>query len=1037
MGNLKYIISGSSILIMLILSGLTVNFVFTKDHSELYRDGELLAKHRWVVEAERTYINLNSWYRTNVMCPRIIEDGGYKTKTRCYYPEDYYETISRSLINTKLNFEDYIVNRITPYYKYGTRGAYAGKISEQFTFTETDKEEEFPQNYKLNWIPTDTRNYRLIWRVWDIKDMDLPDGEYKSCSYKFGNLKINLKDECSKLEKAEIEGDKIEFYFNPERAEQDFDLTFVDPTPIYTDNFTQVGNISGMGELYSVDYDGTYIYAGSWGDGLYVYTFDGIDFTLIDNLNLSSDAGYPKCRHIFDIDVDNTTIFLGGVYAVAAVKFNGTNLTLLDNYTTSGSIHGVSLIDWNETHDLMVSDHDTDGLRGYFWNGTKFSDLAFKYERGATERTYSSYAYNRTRIFSFDSSQGLLMYNISVGDENFTLVERDDTYYAYRGYYDSANEFLYTSPSTTEDTVGLAAWRVIEGGGVAYIANSKSIYNFSGGWPYADDKFVYSGTGSYNMLAIMEFSGLAFTSFQNISLSDDTMDFAGNQSDYLFVATLGDGLLAYEFNASAQELSNLNITFVSPTPSNGTNQSNDYVRINASISISTLILEEVIYNWNGTNFTHYDNDLVLMYNFDNVSALGENQTRAVDVSKMGGNGSIVGAIWDSGKYGGSFKFDGLDDYIAGSVNLNKSDNITMGIWMKLNEIDSSQYQGIMEYNQAALELYMQYTAGNNYITLRMRNETGSQSGVCRATTQPVVDTWYNLVGTYNGTYMALYVNGVLETTLAWCCGIQNGTGIEIGRRASSNYLNGSLDEVRIWNRSLSADEIYQQYISNLNKYDVDSWLLYTNQSKNTTIGLDNGTYTFQVFATDSSMTNQSDLRYIIIDTDYTGDDENTTPSDGAFNLVFEVPFNESYMIIYSLGFETNASGNPPAIGALSTSKTINSSIGGILAPNVITKYDTDNPTVKHYFGNVPHLPIVYERNYSMMFMLNVSDIAGELVSIPINITAKMESYSFNWTSFEGLNNQSLFLTAGTISGGILNNSLTNNYSIEFYVSDYT
>ena len=50
-------------------------------------------------------------------------------------------------------------------------------------------------------------------------------------------------------------------------------------------------------------------------------------------------------------------------------------------------------------------------------------------------------------------------------------------------------------------------------------------------------------------------------------------------------------------------------------------------------------------------------------------------------------------------------------------------------------------------------------------------------------------------------------------------------------------LNGTIDEVRMYNRSLSESEINQLYFSNLNKYDTDKWLLYINQSKNSnTIG---------------------------------------------------------------------------------------------------------------------------------------------------------------------------------------------------------
>ena len=81
-------------------------------------------------------------------------------------------------------------------------------------------------------------------------------------------------------------------------------------------------------------------------------------------------------------------------------------------------------------------------------------------------------------------------------------------------------------------------------------------------------------------------------------------------------------------------------------------------------------LGEVVYNWNGTNYTYYNNSLVLMYNFDNVSALGESDSIVVDASKHGNNGNV-----NNGKvnttdcaYGNCFAFDGDNDRISTSAD---------------------------------------------------------------------------------------------------------------------------------------------------------------------------------------------------------------------------------------------------------------------------------------------------------------------------------------------------------------------------------
>lgn len=70
------------------------------------------------------------------------------------------------------------------------------------------------------------------------------------------------------------------------------------------------------------------------------------------------------------------------------------------------------------------------------------------------------------------------------------------------------------------------------------------------------------------------------------------------------------------------------------------------------------------------------------------------------------------------------------------------------------------------------------------------------------------NTWYHIAGTFDGTTMRLYVNGVLNTSQAMP-GSVLGTGpFTIGRDYdNTRILNGSVDEVRVWSRTLTAAEI--------------------------------------------------------------------------------------------------------------------------------------------------------------------------------------------------------------------------------------
>ena len=107
-------------------------------------------------------------------------------------------------------------------------------------------------------------------------------------------------------------------------------------------------------------------------------------------------------------------------------------------------------------------------------------------------------------------------------------------------------------------------------------------------------------------------------------------------------------------------------------------------------------MSEVKFNWNGTNYTMYNDSLVLMMNFNNVSALSEcttrNQANCVkDVSKYGNNGTLGDATagtdptWTSGgKYNGAFSFDGSVDYINVAdtpFDFERTNKFSIGVWI--------------------------------------------------------------------------------------------------------------------------------------------------------------------------------------------------------------------------------------------------------------------------------------------------------------------------------------------------------------------
>jgi len=322
------------------------------------------------------------------------------------------------------------------------------------------------------------------------------------------------------------------------------------------------------------------------------------------------------------------------------------------------------------------------------------------------------------------------------------------------------------------------------------------------------------------------------------------------------------------------------INFTAPTQVNGTITKTTSAEIN--ISIQEQNLKSLIYNWNSTNFTIYDDSLVLMMNFENLSALGENDTRVSDLSKYGNNGTVSGAVWNSsGKYGGAYSFDGADDYVYVSdsdILDNPMNNFAFSFWFKTNGSSSGTYAGVLMkgVNANGGKGYGLIIGGTSYpgqLQLNFGNET-SRTQIL-TTSSYNNNQWHNILAIFNRTgNMSLYIDGIKYSTEADISGsasvdISSTSNLLIGNREANIYFNGSIDEVRIWNRSLSADEVYQQYISNLYKFNQTQWQLYVNQSKNATTGLGEGQHTYQAYVSDiASNQNQTEIRTLTVDTTY-------------------------------------------------------------------------------------------------------------------------------------------------------------------------
>ncbi len=255
-----------------------------------------------------------------------------------------------------------------------------------------------------------------------------------------------------------------------------------------------------------------------------------------------------------------------------------------------------------------------------------------------------------------------------------------------------------------------------------------------------------------------------------------------------------------------------------------------------------------------------------------------------DRSKYGNNGSIVGTSFTTGKYQQGFTFDGVDDFVnvSDDNSLDVTNEITIEMWLYQLTESTAGGNGVTKNNEYKFGPYFD----SNYL-FRMETTGGSWGNqAIFSNSSTILNEWAHIAVTYNSSSNTsrIYINGNLdvENTTTINGTIETSTNSLWIGRGEVPFFNGTIDEVRIWNRSLSADEVQQQYFSNLRKYDDDKWLLYVNQSKNSTDGLDDGTYTYFSSAKDNvGNENLTETRYFTVDT--------TNP----FLTLYE-PQNQSY-----------------------------------------------------------------------------------------------------------------------------------------------
>lgn len=222
------------------------------------------------------------------------------------------------------------------------------------------------------------------------------------------------------------------------------------------------------------------------------------------------------------------------------------------------------------------------------------------------------------------------------------------------------------------------------------------------------------------------------------------------------------------------------------------------------------------------DYIEYNNVSYSCYNSSNVFSLISTIACSgyCDGYNHGGEGQVFITYTNatsSGKYGNAYSFDGVNDYIdLGTSGLGIDGKTTMTACAWVYPIMTPQIQytnivGYVDYNWG-----LAYRAGDdNKIYFCIGNGTDSGTTVkCSGSGQVTpINSWSFVCGSYDGSNIRTYLNGNIIDTTAFtipASGINSAQNYIGYYGGSSRYFNGSIDEVRIWNRALSSSEITQE-----------------------------------------------------------------------------------------------------------------------------------------------------------------------------------------------------------------------------------
>ncbi|MBP9751907.1 MAG: LamG domain-containing protein [Candidatus Moranbacteria bacterium] len=194
-------------------------------------------------------------------------------------------------------------------------------------------------------------------------------------------------------------------------------------------------------------------------------------------------------------------------------------------------------------------------------------------------------------------------------------------------------------------------------------------------------------------------------------------------------------------------------------------------------------------------------------------------TSASDASGNANTGTLTnGPTWTTGQIGGATSFDGTDDYITvpDGNSLDLTSDMTISVWANADNWTGEGNISTLVKKDLNYILRKDADAGTGGSGLKLLWWDGTNLLAQRVSTLPTTGAWHHIVGVIeSNSTRKIYVDGALQSGTDYSSAQARvlTANLSIGNHqsAGTESFDGKMDEVRIYNRALSADEVVKLY----------------------------------------------------------------------------------------------------------------------------------------------------------------------------------------------------------------------------------